>query len=1205
MRMLSKTRPIWWVFALVALLAATPMALAEEDDDGWIVLFDGTSLDGWQMAGPGSFLLLEDGSMLSQGGMGLLQYAERPFRDFILELEWKAERPNANSGIFVRFPQITNDPWHAVSNGYEIQIEDGRAPHQVTGSIYDIQAPTKVASKPAGEWNHYRIQVTGQRYQIWLNGELIQDFIGNRGREGYIGLQNHDPGSLNYYRNVRVKELASEEVPTPETWAEVFAIDQEREPIRVLMITANYGEQMPSTQIAAQRMKEIEATTEFEFTITDDIGYINAETLANYDVLFFANTTGEMPLRPAQQQAIMDFLLEGKGFFGTSTAAATNKSWAQYRDMLGGYMIESVAFGPDEGVDVLVEEVTHPAVAHLAEGRSTKGNYFSIRDRIYKFDGNVRWNSRVLLSLDPRSVGIEQGPAGNNTYPGDNDYPLAWCRPYNGGRVVYTALGAEPNTWNYPFFIEHVLQSLRVAAGRVSANCTGYFEKEQIIQGIWAVTMAVDKRGDLWIGGLNGDMWRWDHQTGEVYSIGSIGHLTPHPQNIEHGLLGIEVDPNFYEGEPYVYLYYTREDTFINTLSRFEFRDGQVDLSTEKVLLEVPTFPTCCHQAGDLEWSPDGQYLFISTGDTGQSTVDPRRTDEGIGNARVEAFRQRYGIQDQEFHWVRLVDSEYTAQNLQELRGKILRIHKDGSIPKDNPFYGVPGVRWEIWAYGLRNPYRFHIDPETGEMIIGVVGPDSQFDYDEFNLASPTGGENFGWPRETGGLIFNEMTEEHIPNYAPPIWEYLYASGGGRSALGGVTYRSDGEYAFPPIFQGRHFILDWSRNWIKWAFVEDGRLVDIRTFDVTVGSQPIDLIIGPDGSLFLANFTGFWTPGGGAMGVTRYRWIEGNIEPVAVASSTPWSGQAPLTVQFSSHGSYDPNATALTYHWDFGDGHTSNEPNPTHTFTEEGIYEVKLVVTNAGGEGVSSEPATVQIVVGNTAPTPRIISPVVGALYQRGSDFTIVGAGYDPEDGDLPAENLEWTVVAEYVDRNVLTTKEIARFNGFEGTIDIPDEFNEHSDTRIIVTLKATDSEGLTDTAQSVVRFARLQAQGYDSVGGFRLEATDDVDGEQHAVASASGNYLSWHDIDLTGRGGLPLFLRFAPGRIGGSLEVRLDGVDGELLGTVEVSGAASEWQTGMVMLPPTLEGMHDVYVVAKAPAGQENTDIRVNWIQFVGVGAW
>ena len=73
--------------------------------------------------------------------------------------------------------------------------------------------------------------------------------------------------------------------------AEVFAIDQDREPIRVLMITSNFGEQMASTEIAAQRMKEIEATTEFEFTITDDIGYINADTLANYDVLFFANTT--------------------------------------------------------------------------------------------------------------------------------------------------------------------------------------------------------------------------------------------------------------------------------------------------------------------------------------------------------------------------------------------------------------------------------------------------------------------------------------------------------------------------------------------------------------------------------------------------------------------------------------------------------------------------------------------------------------------------------------------------------------------------------------------------------------------------------------------------------------------------------------------------------------------------------------------------
>ena len=74
-----------------------------------------------------------------------------------------------------------------------------------------------------------------------------------------------------------------------------------------------------------------------------------------------------------------------------------------------------------------------------------------------------------------------------------------------------------------------------------------------------------------------------------------------------------------------------------------------------------------------------------------------------------------------DYHWSRLVDSERSAQNLQDLRGKILRIDKDGTVPRDNPSFGQAGVRWEIYAYGLRNPYRFKVDKETDALYIGVV----------------------------------------------------------------------------------------------------------------------------------------------------------------------------------------------------------------------------------------------------------------------------------------------------------------------------------------------------------------------------------------------------------------------------------------------------------------------------------------------------
>ena len=113
----------------------------------WKTLFDGSSLDGWYQAGPGQFVLEPDGSMISEGGMGLFYYSKESFRDFELELEWKSNKTTANSGVFVRFPK-TDDPWVAVDEGYEIQIDDSRDPDHKTGSIFAISKAFR--SNPPG-----------------------------------------------------------------------------------------------------------------------------------------------------------------------------------------------------------------------------------------------------------------------------------------------------------------------------------------------------------------------------------------------------------------------------------------------------------------------------------------------------------------------------------------------------------------------------------------------------------------------------------------------------------------------------------------------------------------------------------------------------------------------------------------------------------------------------------------------------------------------------------------------------------------------------------------------------------------------------------------------------------------------------------------------------------------------------------------------
>ena len=175
-------------------------------------LFNGQSIDGWCMAGPGKFVLIElDRSMRSEGGMGLLWYTKKKYKDFVLKIDWKVNHKNDNSGVFIRFSNPDNDPWIAVNKGYEIQIDDlavpDRNPLHKTGAIYNFAAPSNQRSKPIGEWNTFEIEATNQKYSVILNGEkVVPEFIGNRLTEGY-GIQNHDTDSHVSFKNIRIKEI--------------------------------------------------------------------------------------------------------------------------------------------------------------------------------------------------------------------------------------------------------------------------------------------------------------------------------------------------------------------------------------------------------------------------------------------------------------------------------------------------------------------------------------------------------------------------------------------------------------------------------------------------------------------------------------------------------------------------------------------------------------------------------------------------------------------------------------------------------------------------------------------------------------------------------------------------------------------------------------------------------------------------------------
>ena len=172
------------------------------------------SKHGWNHYGPGYFELdRETGVLTSHGGMGLLWYSVKQYGDFVLELEYKTPSVNANSGVFVRVPDVpVSDAY--IYHSFEIQIDDSVEGIHHTGGVYDAEAPSEDASKGPGEWNQLQITFQGNHIKVVLNGTQTVDWeaeprgkIADFAQRGYIGLQNHDSISPVFFRNIFVKEI--------------------------------------------------------------------------------------------------------------------------------------------------------------------------------------------------------------------------------------------------------------------------------------------------------------------------------------------------------------------------------------------------------------------------------------------------------------------------------------------------------------------------------------------------------------------------------------------------------------------------------------------------------------------------------------------------------------------------------------------------------------------------------------------------------------------------------------------------------------------------------------------------------------------------------------------------------------------------------------------------------------------------------------
>jgi PKD repeat protein len=302
----------------------------------------------------------------------------------------------------------------------------------------------------------------------------------------------------------------------------------------------------------------------------------------------------------------------------------------------------------------------------------------------------------------------------------------------------------------------------------------------------------------------------------------------------------------------------------------------------------------------------------------------------------------------------------------------------------------------------------------------------------------------------------------------------------GSSSAAGIAFGPTNGSNYPSEYRGALFFADYSRNCI-WAMLPGADGVPdparIRTF-AAGAAGPVHLQIGPSGDLFYVDFGGT---------IRRVTFTSANQPPTAVASATPTSGNAPLTVNFNGAGSSDPDpGDPLTYSWDLdGDGQygDSTAVAPTYTYTNQGVYTASLRVTDNHD---AASTASVQIEVGNTAPSATIVSPAAGTTWKVGDVINFAGSATDAQDGPLPASALSWDLILHHCSSpSDCHPHPLQSYDGVAGgSFTAPDhEYPSHLELQ----LTATDSGGLTDTKTFRLDPRTVTLTFSSTPGGLRL----------------------------------------------------------------------------------------------------------------------
>ncbi|WP_163866374.1 PQQ-dependent sugar dehydrogenase [Myxococcus eversor] len=530
--------------------------------------------------------------------------------------------------------------------------------------------------------------------------------------------------------------------------------------------------------------------------------------------------------------------------------------------------------------------------------------------------------------------------------------------------------------------------------------------------------------------------------------------------NGERGLLGIAVDPVFTITR-HVFLYYTFNkfntcasnipNVPVNRVSRFTLSDANtVDPASEKILLDNLPSTASNHNGGDLHFGTNG-YLYVSVGDGGCQLGDPSRC----------------------------AGQNTTARRLDVPLGKILRIRKNGEIPPENPWASAPGSRrcanptgvppgtgpcQEIFATGLRNPFRFAMRPGTSSFLINDVGQGLWEEINEGVL-----GADYGWNTREGHCANGSTTDCGPPpsGMANPLFDYKHGTNPSSSPFQGCDSITGGAFApegaWAPEDDDAYFFSDYVCGKVFKLTQGSGGAVAVEAFATGLGnSSAVTLRFGPAGtgqSLYYTTYVG-----GGEVHRISYTGTRNRL-PMAALSAFPTQGATPLNVAFNGGASSDPDGDALTYLWNFGDGSPAvqtSSATTSHVYTTSGVFMAALRVRDSNG-ATSVQAATVRVDAGNTAPTVTITSPAMSLRFRVGQVLVLTGQATDAEDGTLPDNQLTWRAVLHH-NEHTHPLMSATSGNNLLLVAPEPEDLDAVMENYVEVLLTARDSWGRTTT---------------------------------------------------------------------------------------------------------------------------------------------